>query len=210
MEHAIHNLLPCWCWCWCCCCEVLFAPGIQRRIGQISFPQRAHHIWGDKSQLRFMPYIPIHIIFLPQLINPYFLISFFWIYIVFYFGCTHSISKFLGQGLNLSHSCDLQLCWTLSTHGTKRRWNLCLHSNLSRFLTYWNTVGTPMLFNIFLPLTITSLPRNSYSSFNMQHTYYFVHKILLNSLSIICCRCVPRAVYISPCIALARLIIKSA
>ena len=27
--------------------------------------------------------------------------------ILFFYGCTHSIQKFSGQGLNLSHSCNL-------------------------------------------------------------------------------------------------------
>ena len=51
----------------------------------------------------------------------------FWKFFSFlFFGCTHNIWKFLGQGLNLSHS-----------------WDLCHDYGNARSLTHCTTVGTP-------------------------------------------------------------------
>ena len=65
-----------------------------------------------------------------------------------FFSCTLSIWKFLGQGLNLSCSCDLcHRCGNAVslTHCTGPGWNLHGHRDNARSLTCCATGGTPLL-----------------------------------------------------------------
>ena len=86
---------------------------------------------------------------------------FFNFYFFKFYGCTHDIRKFLGQGLNLSHSCNLCHSW-----GNARSFNpLCwagdqthilaeASATAARFLTHCAMARTPRSFLKCSPLSI--------------------------------------------------------
>ena len=61
----------------------------------------------------------------------------------FYYGCTHSIWKFLGQGLNRSHSYDLCCSCGHMLDPLTHCASVVTHAGAVRFLTHCTTVGTP-------------------------------------------------------------------
>ena len=65
----------------------------------------------------------------------------------FFFFFVFGMQKFLGKGLNPSHSCDLcHSCVNSSFLTTVLNWglNLCCHRDNTRSLAHCATVGTPM------------------------------------------------------------------
>ena len=67
------------------------------------------------------------------------------LFFFFFFSCTHGIWKFLGQELNLSHTCDLwqlQQCWILNPlHWARDQTSNTIETSWS--LTHCTAAGTP-------------------------------------------------------------------
>ena len=65
------------------------------------------------------------------------------LWVKFFFGCTHSIWKFLGQGSNLRHTSDLSCCndntRSLTHCATREFWVNCFIKNSKKY--YFSTLS---------------------------------------------------------------------